>query len=103
MMLGVKHSQIESTIELSNRPMVKIVKRDGRVEPFDVRKIQTRIEALIQDLPGINLPEIVGLTAARVHDGITAEELDNYSAEIAATRSIVHNSYAVLASRLAVS
>jgi len=86
----------------SNR-MVKIVKRDGTEAVFDVSKIQLRIEALAQGMSDINIPEIIGLTAASVYDGITTEELDGISAEIAIAKSLKSQSYAKLAASLAMS
>jgi len=83
--------------------MVKIVKRDGSAATFDVSKIQLRIEALSQGMPDINIPEIIGLTAAGVYDGITTSEIDTISAEIAIAKSLSSQSYARLAAALAMS
>lgn len=87
----------------NNKRMVKIVKRDGSAATFDVSKIQLRIEALSQGMPDINIPEIIGLTAAGVYDGITTSEIDTISAEIAIAKSLNSQSYARLAAALAMS
>ena len=38
-----------------------------------------------------------------LYDGVTTSELDNLAAEVAATNTITHPDYALLASRIAVS
>lgn len=81
-----------------------IVKRDGRKEAVKFDKITARIKKLCYGLDAIVDPVVVAMKVIEgVYDGVSASELDNLAAEVAATLTTKHPDYALLASRIAVS
>lgn len=81
-----------------------VLKRDGRKESIKFDKITARIMKMCYGLDPIVSPEIVAMKVIeKIYDGISTVDLDNLAAEVAATRSIEHPDYALLASRIAVS
>ncbi len=85
--------------------MMYVVKRDGHKESVKFDKITARINKLCY---GLN-PQFVDPVAVAqkviqgVRDGVQTTELDNLAAETAATLTVRHPDYALLASRIAVS
>ncbi|CAG9761941.1 unnamed protein product [Ceutorhynchus assimilis] len=82
-----------------------VLKRDGRQEQVHFDKITSRIQKLCYGLNkdfvdpvSITLKVISGL-----YPGVTTVELDTLAAETAATMTIDHPDYAILAARIAVS
>jgi ribonucleoside-diphosphate reductase alpha chain len=81
-----------------------VVKRDGRKEPVKFDKITARVKKLCYGLNGIVQPEMVAMKVIEgLYDGVTTIELDNLAAEVAASKTIEHPDYALLASRISVS
>lgn len=81
-----------------------VVKRDGRKESVKFDKITARIKKLCYGLDPIVEPEKVAMKVIEgIYDGVTTTELDNLAAETAATLTVKHPDYALLASRIAVS
>lgn len=85
--------------------MMYVVKRDGRKESVKFDKITARIAKLCY---GLNANYVDSAAVAQkviqgVYDGIHTTELDNLAAETAATMTVKHPDYALLASRIAVS
>lgn len=81
-----------------------VVKRDGRREVVKFDKITARIQKLCYGLNPLVVPEKVAMRVIEgLYDGVTTIELDNLAAEVAATNTITHPDYALLASRIAVS
>ncbi len=81
-----------------------VVKRDGRKEPVKFDKITARVKKLCYGLDGIVQPELVAMKVIEgLYDGVTTIELDNLAAEVAASKTIEHPDYALLASRISVS
>ena len=81
-----------------------VVKRDGRRESVKFDKITARIKKLCYGLNPLVTPEKVAMKVIEgLYDGVTTSELDNLAAEVAATNTISHPDYALLASRIAVS
>ena len=81
-----------------------VVKRDGRREAVKFDKITARIKKLCYGLNPLVAPEKVAIKVIEgLFDGVTTSELDNLAAEVAATNTITHPDYALLASRIAVS
>lgn len=82
-----------------------VIKRDGRRELVRFEKITARITKLCYGLNQQYVdPNIVAQRVIQaVYDGVHTTELDNLAAEIAATLTIRHPDYAILASRIAVS
>ena len=81
-----------------------VIKRDGRRESVKFDKVTARIKKLCYGLNPIVSPEQVAMKVIEgIYDGVTTSELDNLAAEVAATNTIQHPDYALLASRIAVS
>jgi len=84
--------------------MSYVIKRDGRREAIKFDKITARIKKLCYGLS----PEVFPIEVAKkvingLYEGVTTSELDNLAAEVAATNTVKHPDYALLASRIAVS
>lgn len=81
-----------------------VIKRNGKKEPVKFDKVTARIEKLSYSLsPLVNVHEVAKKTIEGIYDGVPTTELDNLAAETAASLTITHPDYAVLASRIAVS
>ncbi len=81
-----------------------VLKRDNRREAVKFDKITARIKKLCYGLNPLVTPEKVAMKVIEgLYDGVTTSELDNLAAEVAATNTITHPDYALLASRIAVS
>ena len=81
-----------------------VLKRDGRKEAVKFDKITARIKKLCYGLNvAVDPTKIAMKVIEGVYDGVTTTELDNLAAEIAATNTVTHPDYALLASRIAVS
>jgi len=84
--------------------MSYVVKRDGRKEPVKFDKITARIKKLCYGLnPAVDPIEVAKKVINGIFEGVTTSELDNLAAEVAATNTVKHPDYALLASRIAVS
>jgi len=81
-----------------------VITRSGKKEPVKFDKITLRISKLTYGLNGefIDAMEVAKRTIQGLFDGITTEELDNLSAEVAAYMTSTHPDYAKLAGRIAV-
>lgn len=81
-----------------------VIKRDGRKEAVKFDKITARIKKLCYGLNPIVDPTKVAMRVIEgLYDGVTTTELDNLAAEVAATMTVQHPDFALLASRIAVS
>ncbi|HEY0978036.1 MAG TPA: ribonucleoside-diphosphate reductase subunit alpha [Flavobacteriales bacterium] len=81
-----------------------VIKRDGRREAVKFDKITARVKKLCYGLDPIVDATVVTLKVIDgIYDGVTTTELDNLTAEVAATMTVKHPDYALLASRIAVS
>ena len=81
-----------------------VVKRDGRREAVKFDKITARCKKLCYGLNPIVDPVKVAMKVIEgVYDGVSASELDSLAAEVAASKTVEHPDYALLASRIAVS
>ncbi|MGI8891821.1 MAG: ribonucleoside-diphosphate reductase subunit alpha [Bacteroidia bacterium] len=82
-----------------------VIKRDGRKESVKFDKVTARVQKLCY---GLNPAHVDSLSVAQkviegIYDGVTTEELDNLAAEIAASLTVKHPDYALLASRIVIS
>lgn len=81
-----------------------VVKRDGRSESVKFDKITARIKKLCYGLnQAVDETKVAMKVIEGLFDGVTTSELDNLAAEVAATMTVSHPDYALLASRIAVS
>ncbi|MFT7615184.1 MAG: ribonucleoside-diphosphate reductase alpha chain, partial [Parvicellaceae bacterium] len=79
-------------------------KRDGRREAVKFDKITARVKKLCYGLsPLVSAEQVAMKVIEGLYDGVTTSELDNLAAEVAASNTITHPDYALLASRIAVS
>lgn len=81
-----------------------VVKRDGRTELVMFDKITARIKKLCYGLSELVDPVKISMKVIEgLYDGVTTYELDNLAAEQAASMTVQHPDYALLASRIVVS
>jgi ribonucleoside-diphosphate reductase alpha chain len=84
--------------------MSYVIKRNGKQESVKFDKVTARIEKLSYSLsPMVNVIEVAKKTIEGIYAGVPTTELDNLAAETAASLTITHPDYAILASRIAVS
>lgn len=84
--------------------MMYVLKRDGRKEQVKFDKITARIIKMCYGLDPLVSPEAVAMKVIEgIYDGVLTTDLDNLAAEVAASKTIDHPDYALLASRIAVS
>ncbi|RYM33831.1 ribonucleoside-diphosphate reductase subunit alpha [Brumimicrobium glaciale] len=83
---------------------MEVIKRDGRREPVKFDKITARISKMAYGLDPLVSPDTVAMKVIEgIYDGVTTVVLDNLAAETAASKTIEHPDYALLASRISVS
>jgi ribonucleoside-diphosphate reductase alpha chain len=82
-----------------------VIKRNGKKETVMFDKITSRINKLSYglDTKYIKPIEIAKKVVQGIYEGVTTTALDNLAAETAASMTIVHPDYAILAARIAVS
>ena len=81
-----------------------VIKRNGNKESVKFDKVTARIEKLSYSLsPFVNVIDVAKKTIEGIYAGVPTTELDNLAAETAASLTITHPDYAILASRIAVS
>lgn len=81
-----------------------VIKRDGRKESIKFDKITARVQKLCYGLdPMVDSVPVAMKVIEGIYEGVTTTELDNLAAETAASFTIRHPDYALLASRIAVS
>jgi ribonucleoside-diphosphate reductase alpha chain len=84
--------------------MTYVIKRSGKQEPVKFDKVTARIQKLSYGLsPLVNVIDVAKKTIEGIYQGVPTTELDNLAAETAASLTITHPDYAILASRIAVS
>jgi ribonucleoside-diphosphate reductase alpha chain len=82
-----------------------VIKRDGRRQEVKFDKITARIQKLCYGLDSLHVDpiQISKKVIEGLYDGVTTSELDNLAAETAASLTVSHPDYALLASRIAIS
>lgn len=82
-----------------------VIKRNGQRETVLFDKITSRIKKLCDNLNTdfIDPAAITFKVISGIYSGVTTVELDNLAAEIAATMTVQHPDYAILAARIAIS
>mgnify|MGYP000143302848 CR=1 FL=1 len=81
-----------------------VIKRDGTVETVKLDKISSRIRKQTYGLNEdyVDYMEVSKKVVAGLYDGVQSEELDQLSAETAASMITTHPDYSKLASRIAI-
>lgn len=84
---------------------MEVVKRNGKRESVKFDKITARIEKLCYGLDRrfVHAVDVAKKVIGGLYDGVSTTELDNLAAETAASLTVKHPDYALLASRIAVS
>ncbi len=83
---------------------MNVVKRDGRLVPVSFDKITERVKVLCYGLNSMVDPIKVAMKVIEgLYDGVHTSELDSLAAETAASMTVTHPDYALLAARIAVS
>lgn len=81
-----------------------VIKRDGHKEPVMFDKITDRIKKLCYGLNDlVDAVKVAMRVIEGLYDGVSTSELDNLAAETAASMTVTHPDYALLAARIAVS
>lgn len=82
-----------------------VIKRDGRRETIKFDKVTSRIKKLCYglDRKNVNPIDVAKRVIEGIYDGVTTTELDNLAAETAASFTVKHPDYSLLASRIAIS
>src|SRR6187549_823882 len=79
-----------------------VIKRNGKSESVKFDKVTARLEKLSYSLsPMVNVIDVAKKTIEGIYEGVPTTELDNLAAETAASLTITHPDYAILASRIA--
>ena len=81
-----------------------VIKRNAKKESVKFDKITARIEKLCYGLDRrfVNSIDVAKKVIEGLYDGVTTTELDNLAAETAASLTVKHPDYALLASRNAI-
>ena len=84
---------------------MQVIKRNGKKESVKFDKITARIEKLCYGLDRrfVNSIDVAKKVIEGLFDGVPTTELDNLAAETAASLTVKHPDFALLASRIAVS
>ncbi len=81
-----------------------VIKRNGKKESVKFDKVTARLEKLSYGLsPMVSVIDVAKKTIEGIYEGVATTDLDNLAAETAASLTITHPDYAILASRVAVS
>lgn len=83
--------------------MMKVIKRDGRVEPIKLDKITKRIAAQSKGLTNVEPFTIAQTVISGIFDGVKTSELDELAIKTAANMATTHPEYDTLAARLSAS
>jgi ribonucleoside-diphosphate reductase alpha subunit len=82
---------------------MRVIKRDGTLEPISFDKVLIRIKELCYDLPNVAYDQIAKKVIDGIYDLVYTRELDELAANISYPLSYVHPEYDTLAARLVVS
>ena len=104
-MINNNNSNTNYKNKIDIKPIMEVVKRNGKREPVAFDKIKRRIEQLCYGLDSnhINAIEICKKVIQGLYDGVTTATLDNLAAETAAAMSVQHPDYGILAARISLS
>lgn len=85
---------------------INVQKRDGRIESFDVNKIQRRIQYLndfLVKLDNTDITYLVNEVMKGLKFNMNTTEIDDYTATVASHLACVHPEYRTLAARISIS
>jgi len=83
---------------------MKIIKRNGKEENIKFDKVLARIKKQTYGLDSkfVEPVEVAQKVISGLYDGVTSKEIDTLAAETAASMTIKHPDYSILASRIAI-
>lgn len=81
---------------------MKVVKRNGSLEPISFDKVLGRIRKASKTLM-VNPDSLAQQVLARIYDGVKTSEIDELTSQLAVSLSTNHPDYGILASRIAIS
>jgi len=81
---------------------MKVVKRNGLMEPISFDKVLQRIRKASKGLQ-VNPDSLSQQVLARIYDGVKTSILDELTGQLSASLSTTHPDYGILASRIAIS
>ena len=81
---------------------MKVLKRDGHFEHISFDKVLQRIRKASKQLQ-VNPDRLAQQVLSQIYDGVKTEEIDDLTAQLAASLSTNHPDWATLASRIAIS
>ena len=82
-----------------------VIKRKGHSESVNFDKIHTRIKFLVlepYELKYVNATQLTQKVIQNIYDGISTSDIDNYTANLAASLSVENREYAVLSGRIVI-
>lgn len=82
-----------------------VVKRKGQREEVNFDKVNMRIKWLVNEpyeLKHVKASQLAQKVIQSLYDGILTTEIDNYTANLAASLSIEHREYSILAGRIVI-
>ena len=84
---------------------MKVKTRNGGIENINFNKIKDKLDYLVElnDLKNVEPDLVAKETVAHIYDGISTTELDDHSANIAASYATVHPEYLKLAGSIIIS
>lgn len=86
-----------------NKPFsMRVIKRNGHSEVVSFNKVLNRIRKASKELT-IHPDALAQQILSQIHDGVKTSDLDNLTAQLAASLSTVHPDYGHLASRISIS
>ena len=83
--------------------VMRVMKRNGKMEEVQFDKVATRIKNVAQGLNNVDTAKVAVKTIGGLFDGVSTHELDTLAAETAAFLSTDHFEYSFLAARIATS
>lgn len=104
-----KRIAIDSILNIKDSEKLRkkyVMKRSGEKTPFDFNKILARITSLTcfpETLLNIDVYELTEKIISLIHDGITTQEIDILSSQVAEAKGIYDRDYSVLAGRILIS
>lgn len=83
---------------------MKVIKRDGSIQPFDLEKLEKVLFWAVGDLKGVSVEPIISIVKSSLHDKMETSEIHNSitlaAAQLIGTEEGYHPNYSLVAGRL---
>ncbi len=97
----IREKKKEEDLEKLEESALKVIKKDGKAEGFQVKKLKKSIEYSIGDYnKEIDVEKIINQVKLEIHDGITTKELSKMTVMIVRSMIELDPAYGYLAARL---